>query len=157
MLHVIDQCRCECSLMVFDVACHGQASLLVQLVGIECYAGSVWLLAQFSGVWKSMLLISVPVSSVCWCTRACNRSVFWLVSLLVFETACYWSVQVLLLYKSMLLINSSSGELRTQKLKSHLVRTEVKYSPFKAWSRSVYSHTCCAYCQGFLPCLFLPF
>ena len=35
--------------------------------------------------------------------------------------------------------------------------TELKRSPFKAWSRSVYSHTCCAYCQGFLPCLFLPF
>ena len=50
-----------------------------------------------------------------------------------------------------------SGELRTQKLKSHLVRTELKRSPFQAWSRSVYSHTCYAYCQGFLPCLFLPF
>ena len=35
--------------------------------------------------------------------------------------------------------------------------TELKHSPFKAWSRSVYSHTCYAYCQGFLPCLFLPF
>ena len=35
--------------------------------------------------------------------------------------------------------------------------TELKCSPFKAWSRSVYSHTCYAYCQGFLPCLFLPF
>ena len=35
--------------------------------------------------------------------------------------------------------------------------TELKHSPFKAWSRSVYSHTCFAYCQGFLPCLFLPF
>ena len=30
--------------------------------------------------------------------------------------------------------------------------TELKRSPFKAWSRSVYSHTCYAYCQGFLPC-----
>ena len=29
--------------------------------------------------------------------------------------------------------------------------TELKCSPFKAWSRSVYSHTCYAYCQGFLP------
>ena len=29
--------------------------------------------------------------------------------------------------------------------------TELKGSPFKAWSRSVYSHTCYAYCQGFLP------
>ena len=35
--------------------------------------------------------------------------------------------------------------------------TELKRSPFKAWSMSVYSHTCYAYCQGFLPCLFLPF
>ena len=35
--------------------------------------------------------------------------------------------------------------------------TELKCFPFKAWSRSVYSHTWDAYCQGFLPCLFLPF
>ena len=35
--------------------------------------------------------------------------------------------------------------------------TELKRSPFKAWSRSVYSHTCYAYCQEVLPCLFLPF
>ena len=33
---------------------------------------------------------------------------------------------------------------------------ELKRSPFKAWSRSVYSHTCFVYCQGFLPCVFLP-
>ena len=35
--------------------------------------------------------------------------------------------------------------------------TELNRSPYQAWSRSVYSHTCYAYCQGFLPCLFLPF
>ena len=35
--------------------------------------------------------------------------------------------------------------------------TEFKRSPIKAWTRSSYSHTCYAYCQGFLPCLFLPF
>ena len=35
--------------------------------------------------------------------------------------------------------------------------TELKPSPFKAWSRSVHSYTCYAYCQGFLPCLSLPF
>ena len=35
--------------------------------------------------------------------------------------------------------------------------TELKCSPFKAWSRSVYSHICCAYRQGFFPCIFLPF
>ena len=34
--------------------------------------------------------------------------------------------------------------------------TELKRSPFEAWSRSAYSHTCYAYCQGFLPGLFLP-
>ena len=36
--------------------------------------------------------------------------------------------------------------------------TELKRSPFHAWSRSVYSHTCYTYCQGFLfSCLFLHF
>ena len=35
--------------------------------------------------------------------------------------------------------------------------TELKGPPFKAWSRSAHSHTCYTYCQGFLPCLFLPF
>ena len=35
--------------------------------------------------------------------------------------------------------------------------TELKRSPFKAWSTSVYSHTCYAYCRGFLSCLFLHF
>ena len=35
--------------------------------------------------------------------------------------------------------------------------TEHKHSPFTAWSRSLYSLTCYAFCQGFFPCLFLPF
>ena len=35
--------------------------------------------------------------------------------------------------------------------------TELKRSPFKAWSKSVYSHARYAYCQGFLSCLFLHF
>ena len=34
---------------------------------------------------------------------------------------------------------------------------ELKRSPLKALSRSVHSNTCYAYCQGFLPCLFLHF
>ena len=52
-----------------------------------------------------------------------------------------------------------SRELRTQKLKSHLVGTQsLNVLPLKlASSRSVYSHTCYAYRQEFLPCLFLPF
>ena len=33
--------------------------------------------------------------------------------------------------------------------------TELKRSPFKAWSRSVYSHTCYDYCQGFLSFLLI--
>ena len=33
--------------------------------------------------------------------------------------------------------------------------TELKRSPFEAWSRSVYSHTCYAYCQGFLSFLLI--
>ena len=32
--------------------------------------------------------------------------------------------------------------------------TELRCSPFKALSRSIYSHTCCTYSQGFLPCYF---
>ena len=35
--------------------------------------------------------------------------------------------------------------------------TELKRSPFRAWSRSAYSHTNNAYCQGFLPRWFLLF
>ena len=35
--------------------------------------------------------------------------------------------------------------------------TALKHSSRKVWNRSVYSHTCYAYCQGFHPCLFLPF
>ena len=54
--------------------------------------------------------------------------------------------------------SSRSRELRTQKLKVPSgENTELKRSPFQSWSRSVYSHTCYAYCQGVLPCLFLPF
>ena len=29
---------------------------------------------------------------------------------------------------------------------------ELKGSPFKAWSRSVFSQACYAYCKEFLPC-----
>ena len=35
--------------------------------------------------------------------------------------------------------------------------TELKRSPFIAWRRSVYSHTCYAYCQGFLSLLISTF
>ena len=48
--------------------------------------------------------------------------------------------------KDLALIKVLSGE-----------NTQLKRSPFKAWSRSVYSHACYAYYQGFFPYLFLPF
>ena len=34
---------------------------------------------------------------------------------------------------------------------------ELTRFPFKAWSRSVYSHTCYTYCHAFLLGLFIPF
>ena len=51
-------------------------------------------------------------------------------------------------------LTSRSGKLQMQKLKSHPLRTHCH---LKTWSRSVYIYTCYVYCQGFLPCLFLPF
>ena len=70
-----------------------------------------------------------------------------------------FGVGAIIIFIILLPLCPRSGELRTQKLKSRLVRTrtELKHSPFKAWSRSVYSHTCYAYCHRFLPFLFLPF
>ena len=51
-----------------------------------------------------------------------------------------------------------SGELRTQKLKSHLVRTQsLNVLPFKPGVDQYIAIHCYAYCQGVLPCLFLPF
>ena len=50
-----------------------------------------------------------------------------------------------------------SGGLRTQKLKSNLMRnTELKGSPFKAWSWAVYSHACYAYSRDFFLTYFYP-
>ena len=41
--------------------------------------------------------------------------------------------------------------LWTHKLETHVLRAELKGSPFKAWSRSKYSHACFTYCQRFFP------
>ena len=50
--------------------------------------------------------------------------------------------------------HSRGRVLRTQQLRSHLLRTQSwQSSPFKAWSRLEYSYTCFADCQEFLPCL----
>ena len=53
--------------------------------------------------------------------------------------------------------NSAVGSCDAEMKVPSSENTELKRSPFRAWSRSVYSHTCYTYCQGFLPCLFLPF
>ena len=61
-------------------------------------------------------------------------------------------------FMGIVLRHPCSGELWTQISRSLSgENTELKRFPFKAWSRSVSRHTCYAYCQGFLPCLFLPF
>ena len=54
-------------------------------------------------------------------------------------------------------VRTRSGELQTQKLVPSGENTELKRSPFKAWSRLVCGHTCYAYCQGLLPCKFVLF
>ena len=48
---------------------------------------------------------------------------------------------------------AAGAEIKVQSVEN----TRLKGSPCNDWSRSVYSHTCYAYCQGFLPCHFLPF
>ena len=58
-----------------------------------------------------------------------------------------------LLLKTLLLLQLLRWGAADDEIKFPSVEhTELKRSPFKAWSRSVYSHTCYAYCQGFLPC-----
>ena len=51
-----------------------------------------------------------------------------------------------------------SGEIRTQKLKSHLVRTQsLIVLPLKSGVGQCMATHCYTYCHGFLPRLFLPF
>ena len=53
--------------------------------------------------------------------------------------------------------NPSCGELWMQKLRAPSVENpELKGSPFKAWSRPIYSHACFTNCQGFLADLYPP-
>ena len=64
---------------------------------------------------------------------------------------------VLALLLLLLLFSPQSGAADAEIKVPSGENTELKRSPLKAWSRSVQCHTCYAYCQGFLPCLFLPF
>ena len=59
---------------------------------------------------------------------------------------------------SLVFFSPRSGQLRTQKLKSYLVRTQsLNVLPLKPRVGQYIAYTCYAYCQGFFPCLFLPF
>ena len=49
------------------------------------------------------------------------------------------------------------GDAHAEIKVSPVENREMKGSPFKAWSRSVHSHTCYVHCHGFLPSEFLPF
>ena len=64
-------------------------------------------------------------------------------------TILFWLVECTLILPQW---GASDAEIKVPSVD----KTEFKRSPFKAWSRSVYSHTCYTYCQGLLPCLFLP-
>ena len=103
-------------------------------------------------------------------TVVLNRSILGLGNLLLLE--CEWGdvhrldvytgalfLRALYISNTLVVVSQShSGELRTQKLKSHLLGTQSsKVLLFNSLSRSVYSHTCYAYFQGFLLCLFIPF
>ena len=76
-------------------------------------------------------------------------------------------VSVFLFIHTILLLKSQSFSLlyiwtrsevlrRTKNWRLLRWKPRVKGSPFQTWSRPVYSHSCYAYCQGFLPCNFYP-
>ena len=104
------------------------------------YADSLWFMGRYNPITASTTAVTTIV------TNYSNNKIYSL-----YNSSCsYYKYS----YNQRLLLLPRSGELRTQKLKSHLVRTQ---SSFKAWSKSVYSYTCYAYCQGFRSCLFLHF
>ena len=77
---------------------------------------------------------------------------------LTYNVHCiYLSVVLCNMYTLLLVRLPAVGAVKQEIQVPSGENTELECSPFKAWSRSVYSHTCYAYCQGFLPCLLLPF
>ena len=106
-----------------------------------------------SGVWSIFMALSTAFHSInSPDSTPLSHSVFPVLFL------PYWSFQ---LYPSLVKV-SLSHALQWEAADAEIKvppgeNKELKRSPFKAWSRSVYSHTCYAYCQEFLPCLFLTF
>ena len=70
---------------------------------------------------------------------------------LIFTLAYQCVIIIIIIFLSFAIKNSRSGELRTQRTQS------LNVLSFKPGVGKVYSHTCYAYCQGFLSCLFLHF
>ena len=58
------------------------------------------------------------------------------------ERHCFPIIIIVLLWRGV-----ADAEIKVQSVEN----TELKGSPLKAWSRSVYSHVCYAYSQRFLP------
>ena len=63
-----------------------------------------------------------------------------------------WSGQTTVLSSSLLLPVPQWGAADAEIKVPSDQNTELRGSPFKAWSRSVYCHACYAYYRGFLPC-----
>ena len=96
-----------------------------------------------------VVLLSFLTCSLCWCVCCC----FWYV-VVCRSFGCYcWKSDLCCCFWCFRALFSPSL-LAPQ---WGVADAELKRSPFKARSRSVYSHTCCAYCKGIVPCLFLPF
>ena len=104
---------------------------------------------EILGFFVVVVLLSFLTCSLCWCVCCC----FWYV-VVCRSFGCYcWKSDLCCCFWCFRALFSPSL-LAPQ---WGVADAELKRSPFKARSRSVYSHTCCAYCKGFLPCLFLPF
>ena len=114
-----------------------------------------WLMVNICLCKPSLQLVFSMCVNKCAQDVLCRNLTLWWVS--IFNCVIYFLWLHSVTYPRATKVMTHSGELRTQKLKSHLVRTELKRSPFQAWSRSVSSHMFYTYCQGLLPCLFLPF
>ena len=116
--------------------CYKQVTLLPETSGLICHQP----VHKWCKYWTEY---RVPLSAPQ--LASCLRS-FWsdhcVVLCWLVECTLTWTLQLGAVHAE---IKVPSGE-----------NTELKRTPFRAWSRSVYSHACYAYCQGFLLCLFLP-
>ena len=93
-------------------------------------------------------LLSHMIPNLCgpWLWSSCNgalslRSSFSVASYLCGSPCIWYPISIV-----SPAVGTADAEMKEPSVKNQ----ELKDSPFKAWSRSVYSHACYAYCQGFL-------